>query len=224
MGSPPYSTSTGSLFALLGLLELRPVRRESTDLDLDCDLDRDRESALASFLALCLSYSPVTAAPVTPAAAIGTPWRTRLGERFPLRFRDLLRWRSTRPATAALARPTEAARLFRCLGSMCLLVLRDLPRLVSSMTVTDLDLLLPCREPPRRRRDLLRCSSTTVVTGAFFSLFRFPTAYAARPTPARAASVPTSLTRDLLRWRLLLRCLLCLSRSEDRERERSRLL
>lgn len=152
------------------------MRRESTDLDLERERDLDRESDLASFLALRFSYSPVRAAPATPAAATGTPWRMRLGERLPLRFRDLLRLRSTSPATAALARPTSATRLLRCSGSVCLLALRDLPRPLSSMTVTDRDLLLPWRELPLRLRDLLRCSSTMVVTGAFFSLFRLPTA------------------------------------------------
>jgi hypothetical protein len=189
------------------LLRLRPVTRESTDLDLDFDLDRDRdrdrESSFASFLALCLSYSPATAAPVTPAAAIGTPSRILLGLRLPLRFRDLLRLRCISPATAALARPTCAVRLLRCLGSMCLLALRDLPPSSTTLTERDLPLLeLPLLELPLLDFDLLerdrwRCSSTTVV----FSLFLRPTAYARAPTPAMAASVPISRTLDLLRPR-----------------------
>lgn len=207
------------------LLRLRPVRRSSTDLDLDLDFDleRDRDSSLASFLALCFSYSPVTAAPATPAAAIGTPSRIRLWLRLrlPSRFRDLLRWRCASPATAALARPTCATRLLRCLGSMCLLLLRDLPPSDSSITVTDLDLpLLECPLLDRDflERDLCRCSSMTVVVP--FSLFLRPAAYARAPTPAIAASAPISLTLDLLRPRPWLWCRRLRPRSDDDERER----
>ena len=218
IGSPPYSTKTGSLTVLPRRLRLRPVRRESTDrdLDLDFDLDLDRDTALSSFLDLRFSYSPAMAAPATPAAAIGTPSRVRLRDRLPSRFRDLLRRRSTRPATAALAKPTCAALLLRCFDEcLCLLLLRDLPPSVS-ITVTDLDLPLPLLE-----RDLCRCFSVTVTVSLSFLR---PAAYASAPTPAMAARAPNSLTLDLLRCRDLSRLPLPRSDERDRDRDRSRLL
>ena len=190
-----------------------PRLPERTDLDLDFDRDRDLDNSLASFLPLCLSYKPVTAAPATPAAAMGIPWRTRLRLLSPFRSRDLFRWCSTTPATAALAKPTCAARRLRCSGLMCRL--SDLPREPSLLIdLTDLE-----RErEDLRRLDLLRRSSITVVLVSLVP--RFPAAYARAPMPATAASVPSFFVLE--EDRLLLLCLRPRSADHDRERDRFR--